>query len=156
MRERVKAGTLELEVDTDPSRIDVPLVHSYLSRDSYWAKGMPEEVLRKGIANALCFGAYLPDGRQVAFCRVITDRATFGWLSDVFVVPELRGKGVSKALMDRVIAHPDLQGFRRFLLATRDAHELYGRFGFKPLAKPEIYMEIWEPTVYLKGEPGRA
>jgi GNAT superfamily N-acetyltransferase len=164
---------MKLEVDTDPARLDLRLLHDYLSGESYWAKGVPLEVLRKGIENSLCFGVYAQAGarggagasggaearaggagaaaeEQVAFCRVITDLATFGWLSDVFVCPEYRGKGVSKALMDVVMSHPDLQGFRRFLLGTRDAHELYARYGFKGLAKPEIYMEIWEPGVYLK------
>jgi GNAT superfamily N-acetyltransferase len=147
---REPLGIPGLVVDTDPERIDFPLVHSYLSRDSYWAKGLPEAVFRKAIANSVCFGVYAGDGKQVAFCRVVTDCATFGWLCDVFVVPEHQGKGISKRLMEKVMGHPDLQGFRRFILGTRSAHSLYARYGFKPLAKPEIYMEIWDPEVYLR------
>jgi GNAT superfamily N-acetyltransferase len=148
VKERLDVPGFDLEIDTDPARIDVALVHTYLSRDSYWAKGMPEALLRKAIANSMCFGVYERSGGQLAFCRVITDRSTFAWLSDVFVLPEHQGKGISKAFMAKVFSHPDLQGLRRFMLSTKDAHSLYARFGFKEQSKPERYMEILQPGIY--------
>ena len=108
---------------------------------------MPRATLEKGIRNSLCFGAYA-GGRQVGFARAITDRATFAYLADVFVVPEHRSEGVAKMLMESVIAHPDLQGLRRMLLATRDAHTLYARFGFTELGAPSRMMELHRPEVY--------
>lgn len=136
------------EVSADPARLDLAAVHSYLSR-SYWAPGLPPEVLRRAVAHSLCFGAYL--GReQVGFARVVTDRATFAYLCDVYVLDGHRGRGLAARLMDAVVAHPDLQGLRRFVLVTRDAHGLYERFGFAPLAGPEGFMEILRPGVYSR------
>jgi len=134
-------------ISTDPEKIDVELVHAYLSESSYWAKNIPKEVVRRSIANSLCFGVY-ENGRQVGFARVVTDKATFGYLADVFVVESARGLGLSKWLMDSILAHPELQGFRRWVLATADAHGLYARSGFKPLARPERWMERHNPNVY--------
>jgi GNAT superfamily N-acetyltransferase len=134
-----------LVVSTDPDRLDRDLIHRFLSRDAYWSIGIPREVVERAIANSLSFGAYL-GGEQVGYARVVTDRATFAWLCDVFVVPEHRGSGVSKVLMDAVIAHPDLAGLRNFLLATRDAHRLYERYGFKPLEEPPRWMAIRKQT----------
>jgi GNAT superfamily N-acetyltransferase len=129
------------EISADPDRLDLGLIHRFLSTDAYWSVGIPREVVERAVANSLNFGAY-QGGEQVGYARVVTDRATFAWLCDVFVVPEHRGTGVSKALMDAVVAHPDLAGLRNFLLATRDAHGLYERYGFKPLAEPQHWMAI--------------
>lgn len=130
----------QLEISTDPARIDVGLVYEFL-QTSYWAKGRRRTVVERSIRHSLCFGGYL-DGRQVAFARVVSDHAVFAYLMDVFVVPEFRGRGISKALVGAILKHPDLQNLRVFLLATRDAHGLYAQFGFRPLAEPEIWMAI--------------
>jgi GNAT superfamily N-acetyltransferase len=128
-------------VTTDPARIDRDLVHGFLAA-SYWSKGIPREVFERSLANALCFSLY--DGAaQVGFARVVTDRATFAYLADVFVLQAHRGRGLSKVIMEAVVAHPDLQGLRRWVLATRDAHGLYARYGFTPLAEPARFMERW-------------
>ncbi len=134
-------------ISTDPAKIDVELVHRYLGESSYWAKNIPEEVVRTSIENSVCFGIY-ENGRQLGFARVVTDKATFGYLADVFVVETSRGLGLSKWLMDTILAHPELQGFRRWVLATADAHSLYARSGFRPLARPERWMELHNPNVY--------
>jgi GNAT superfamily N-acetyltransferase len=136
-----------MQITTDPAAIDFDVVHGFLSREAYWCRGVPAETLRKAIANSLCFSA-LAEGAQVGFARVVTDRATYAYLCDVFVVPDARGEGVGKALMDAVLAHPDLQGLRRFALATADAHSLYARYGFETLSRPERFMEIYRPEVY--------
>ncbi|SDX79535.1 GNAT family N-acetyltransferase [Hymenobacter psychrophilus] len=133
---------------SDPNLLDVPLIHEYLSQQSYWGLGMPLETLERAIANSLNFGLYGPDGRQAAFARVVTDRATFAWLCDVFVLPEFQGQSLGKQLMQTVFAHPDLQDLRRFLLATLDAHSLYRRFGFQDLAAPDRYLEIKKANPY--------
>jgi GNAT superfamily N-acetyltransferase len=134
------------EISTDRARLDVPLIHEFL-RSSYWSPGVPREVVERSIRNSLCFGAF-QGGRQVGFARVVSDFATVAYLADVFVLPEHRGRGVSKVLVRAVVDHPDLQGLRRFLLATRDAHGLYARFGFQPLARPDLFMTIHRPDVY--------
>jgi len=130
--------------------MDVAAVHAYLSR-SYWADGIPLELVARAIRASLCFGLF-HDERQVAFARVVTDRATFAYLADVYVLEEHRKRGLAIWLMEEVVRHPDLQGLRRFVLATRDAHTLYARFGFVPLAHPEFFMEINRPGLY-RGEP---
>ncbi len=135
-------------VTTDPAKIDRDLVYGFLSQ-SYWARGIPREVLERGIANSLCFSLFDGDA-QVGFARVATDRATFAYLADVFVLPTHRGRGLSKLLMETIVAHPDLQGLRRWVLVTRDAHGLYARYGFTPLAKVDGYMERWDPEVYQR------
>ena len=137
----------DLRISTDPAQLDIPLIHRFLSTQSTWALGISEALVRRSIANSLCFGGYL-DGRQVAFARVITDCATFANLVDVFVLPEHRGRGLSKQLVDAVIAHPDLQGLRRFTLATWDAHGLYARYGFRAPSRPETLMEKYVPDIY--------
>ena len=134
-------------ISTDRSRIDVDLVIGFLASRSYWAPGMPREVLERAIAGSLCFGIY-EGAAQVGFARVITDAATFAYLSDVFVLESHRGRGLSKWLMDVILAHPSLQGLRRFNLVTSDAQELYARFGFTPLAHPERHMERVQPNIY--------
>ena len=127
-------------VSTDGGRVDLDVVHGYLTR-SYWSPGVSREVVRRAIDNSMPFGVYHRDGRQVGFARIITDKATYAYLADVFVLEEHRGLGLSKFLMEVIVAHPDLQGLRRFALATKDAHGLYAQFGFAPLTQPERHME---------------
>src|SRR6266498_623668 len=136
----------EFLVSTDPVRLDIEFIHAFLS-NSYWAAGIPREVVERSIANSLCFGVYEGD-RQVGFARVITDYATFAYLADVFIIESHRGRGLSKFLMECIAQHPKLQGLRRWMPATRDAHELYARFGFTPLTKPDRFMELHNPDVY--------
>ena len=140
----------ELQITTDRAALDLPLIHRFLSEASSWARGISVETVRRSIEHSLCFGGFI-DGRQIAFCRVITDCATFANLVDVFVLPEHRGQGHSKTLMQAVMAHPDLQGLRRFTLATGDAHGLYAQFGFTPPLRPQSLMERYVPDIYTKG-----
>jgi GNAT superfamily N-acetyltransferase len=133
-------------VSCDPARIDLGMVSRFLA-SSYWAKGIPEQTVAKSLANSLCF-ALLDDDRQVGFAKVISDRATIAYLNDVFVLPDYRGRGLAKWMMECVLSHPEFQGLRRWVLATRDAHGLYKQFGFSGLAKPENFMEIQNLNVY--------
>jgi GNAT superfamily N-acetyltransferase len=151
----VDAGALVFElhrdgyrVSTDRTLLDVDAIFRFLHEDAYWCKGIPRPRVECAIAHSLCFGIYANGGAQAGFARVVTDRASFGYIADVFVLPAWRGKGLSKHLMVAIQAHPALQGFRRWILATRDAHGLYAQFGFKPLARPEWAMERFDPTVY--------
>jgi GNAT superfamily N-acetyltransferase len=128
-------------ISTDKSRLDVAMIHRYLSDESYWAKNIPRELVERSIENSICFGAYDGD-RQIGFARVVTDRAAFAYVGDVFVLDTYRGRGVSKQLMQAIRDHPDLRLLRRWHLLTRDAHALYKQFGFQELAKPEWHMEI--------------
>jgi GNAT superfamily N-acetyltransferase/uncharacterized damage-inducible protein DinB len=137
----------DFTVSTDPSRLDVPLIHEWLSTRSYWAESRPLDVVRRSLENSLCFGLY-DRGRQVGFVRVVTDRATFAWLCDVFVLEGYRGRGLAKWLVGLVMAHPELRGLRRVLLGTRDAHGLYRRFGFAPLDDPSRFLEVFRPDPY--------
>jgi GNAT superfamily N-acetyltransferase len=141
-----------LRISTDPASLDLQLIHRFLSAQSYWARGIPLELVRTSLKHSLCFGGYLGE-RQVAFARVVTDFATFANLSDVFVLSEHRGHGYAKALIAAVIAHPRLQGLRRFMLATSDAHGLYRSFGFTALVRPDTLMERYDPDPYLNGAP---
>ena len=141
-----------MRISTDPADIDFALVHGFLSREAYWCRGVPEATLRRAIAHSLCFSALAGDGTQLGFARVVTDRATFAYLCDVFVVASARGGGVGKALVAAVLAHPDLQGLRRFSLATADAHALYARYGFTPLVAPEIWMERFDAEAYTRSD----
>jgi GNAT superfamily N-acetyltransferase len=134
------------EISTDPARLDIDAIHAFLTQ-SYWSPGIPRATVARAIAHSLCFGAFW-EGQQVGFARVVTDRTTFAYLCDVYVLEAHRGRGLAKQLMDRVVQHPDLQGLRRMMLATRDAHGLYARYGFKPLAAPGVMMEIHKPDVY--------
>ena len=136
-------------ISTDPARMDPVAIHAYLSR-SYWAAGIPIETVRRALANSLCFGLFHGDS-QVGLARVITDGATYAYLCDVYVLESHRGKGLGQWLMQVVTAHPDLQGLRRFGLATRDAHGLYEKFGFTALAHPDSHMEIVRPGLYTSG-----
>ena len=133
----------EFTVSTDRSRLDLKLVHDFL-RASYWAKDIPRDVFVKSVENSLCFGIYEGPG-QIGFARVITDYATFAWLCDVYLAEEVRGEGLGKWLIETVVSHPQLQGIRRWMLATADAHGLYQRYGFTELAAPERWMERFTP-----------
>ncbi|HEX2183426.1 MAG TPA: GNAT family N-acetyltransferase [Rubrobacteraceae bacterium] len=133
----------EYTISTDPGRVDLDVVHGYLTA-SYWAAGIPRETVARSIAHSLPFGLY-HGARQVGFARAITDRATFAYLADVFVLEEHRGRELGKWLVEVILSHPDLQGLRRWMLATRDAHDLYRRYGFAGLGRPEIFMEIVSP-----------
>lgn len=126
-------------ISTDKAKLDVELIHHYLCHESYWAKNIPMPVVEKSIEGSFCFGIY-HGSRQVGFARVITDHASFAYLADVFVIESYRGRGLSKWLMGTIMNHPDLQGLRRWLLATRDAQGLYAQFGFTPLDKPDRIM----------------
>ena len=141
---------MDYEVSDDAARFDLARAHGWISRESYWGEGIPLETFAKACANSLVVGAYATDGTMAAMARVVTDRATFGWICDVFVDAAHRGSGVGKQLMAYLKAHPDLQGFRRLHLATRDAHGLYAQFGFGPLTKVETWMEIRDPDVYRR------
>ena len=133
-------------ISTDRSRLDIELVHNFLSKTTYWAVGRTRDVVQRSIENSLSFGVY-KGNVQVGFARVVTDYATFAWIADVFVLPEHRGHGLSKWLMEVLLSHPQLQGFRRWVLATKDAHTLYERFGFIPLHRPERWMERPDPNM---------
>lgn len=137
----------EYQVSTDKERLDLEAVHRYLSQEAYWSPGIPFEVVKRAAENSLAFGIY-QGNNQVGYARIISDYATFAYLADVFVLPEHRGKGLGKWLMEVIVSHPDLQGLRRWMLATRDAHGLYTGYGFKPLASPDRWMERHFPDVY--------
>lgn len=132
-----------IEISTDPARLDLDVIHGFL-RTAYWAKGRRRSVIERAIRNSMCFGAY-DRGRQVGFARVLSDRAVFAYMMDVFVLPEFRGRGIAKELMRAILDHPDLQNLRVFLLATRDAHDFYSQFGFRPLVEPARWMAIHDP-----------
>ena len=135
----------EYLISTDKLRLDLEVIHDFLSK-SYWAQGRSLEVIKRGIENSLNFGIY-QEGKQVGFARVVTDYATFAWLADVFVLEEHRGQGLGKWLIEVMLSHPRLQGFRRWALATKDAHELYRNFGFDALNRPERWMERPDPKM---------
>lgn len=137
----------EYTISTDGERIDFPVVHRFLSR-SYWAQNIPADVVRRSIENSLCFGLFEAD-KQIGFARVISDYATFAYLCDVFIMEEYRGRSLSKWLLETILAHPELQGLRRWLLATKDAHGLYSQFGFTALDAPSIFMQRHAPNIYL-------
>jgi len=142
-----------LQISTDKGQLDIELIHRFLSTEAYWSRGIPRATVERAIAGSLCFGGYI-NGRMVSFARVVTDGATFGYLADVLVLPEHRGQGYAKALMAAVMAHPQLQGLRRFSLATSDAHGLYAGFGFAAPERPQTLMEKLDPDVYTR-EPFR-
>ena len=142
---RAKKG--EYEIDTDKRRLDIAGIHKFLSTESYWAKNRTLEQTLAAIENSQCFGLY--KGRvQVGFARVVTDRATFAYVGDVYVLEQHRGRGLSKWLMQTIVEQPDMQGLRRWLLATRDAHGLYEQYGFSTLVHPERWMERTAPDAY--------
>jgi GNAT superfamily N-acetyltransferase len=136
----------EYTISDERGRLDLGVVHKFVSEESYWGQGRPIEVVRRSVEGSLPFGVYRGD-EMVGFARVVTDYATFAWVADVFVVAEHRGRGLSKWLMEVILAHPDLQGFRRWVLATKDAHGLYKQFGFEELRRPERWMERPDPKM---------
>jgi GNAT superfamily N-acetyltransferase len=145
----------EYTISTDNRKLDIAFIHNYLST-SYWAEQIPIATVTKAIDGSLCFGVYhgakqtVPAVRQVGFARMVTDKATFAYLADVFIDEAHRGLGLSKWLVAAIMAHPDLQGLRRIMLATRDAHGLYAQFGFTPLINPERWMQIHDPDIYKR------
>jgi len=139
-----------MHITTDNVELDRALIHDFLSRQSNWAQGISRATVDRALDHSLCFGGFV-DGRQVAFARVISDYATFANLVDVFVLPEYRGQGYSRRLMEAILAHPQLQGLRRFTLTTSDAHGLYAQFGFAAPARPQTYMERYFPNIYRNG-----
>ena len=136
-----------LRISADPGDLDFALIHAFISGESYWAKDIPKETLRRALAHSICYSGHI-DGRQVAFARAVTDQATFAYLADVFVVPEHRGHGHGRALVAALMADPRLQGLRRWHLVTRDMQPLYGQFGFTALTQPERHMQKHDPDVY--------
>ena len=138
----------EFLVSDDPARLDVDVIHAFL-RQSYWAAGIPREIVERSIQGSLCFGVY--DGEtQVAFARCVTDRATYAYVADVFVLPSHRGRKLARLLMDAICAHPDLQGLRRWGLVTKDAHGLYAQYGFTSPKDPDRHMEKLDPEIYAR------
>lgn len=136
----------EFTISKNKAKLNVPYIHEFLSH-SYWAENIPLTTVQKSIEGSVCFGVY-HSNQQVGFARVITDNATFGYLADVFIDEKYRGLGLSKWLMETIMAHPDLQGFRSWQLATRDAHTLYAKFGFKPLENPDLFMRRHVENIY--------
>jgi len=141
----------DYSISTDTSRFDIDLIFRFLTT-CYWAEGIPRDVVEKSIRNSLCFGVFDGD-KQVGFARVITDRATYAYIGDVFILESHRGRGLGKQLIQAIMEHPELQGLRRWSLVTRDAHGLYEQFGFTALAHPQRYMERHDPNVYTR-RPG--
>ena len=137
-----------LRISTDPADLDLALVHRFLSTEAYWSRGIPQATVARALANSLCFGAYLDGVGQVGFARVVTDQATFGYLADVFVLPEHRGRGYAKQLVAALMADPRLQGLRRWHLVTKDMQPLYAKLGFEPLSQSERHMQKHDPDVY--------
>jgi len=132
------------KISTDKSLLDFDIIYNYLSKESYWSKGIPVEKVKESIESSMCFGIY-KDDKQIGFARVITDKAIFAYLCDVFILEDFRRLGLSKWLMQTILSHPDLQGLRRWLLATADAHGLYNQFGFTTINNPERWLGIYTP-----------
>jgi GNAT superfamily N-acetyltransferase len=130
-----------IQISTDKQKLNIDLIHSYLSRESYWAKDRDMEIVKTSIDNSLCFGVYL-ENKQIGFARVVSDYSVFAWIMDVFILEDYRGNGYGKNLMSAIMAHEKLQNLQRWGLGTEDAHGLYEQFGFKPLSKPQNMMEI--------------
>ena len=148
-------GGVAYEIDTAKDRLDIGLIHHFLSRCSHWARGIPRDVVEKAVANSLCFGLYR-DGAQIGFARVVTDEATFAYLADVFVVAEVRNGGFGQFLIEAILAHEPLQGLRRWLLVTRDAASLYRRCGFADPVGSCTYLERFDPDIYQHAAPEKA
>jgi len=138
----------EYWITTDKEKFDMDIIHSFLT-NSYWAEGISKEIIQRSIDGSLCFGVF-ENNKQIGFARMITDQATFAYLADVFILKEYRGRGLSKWLMEVIMSHPGLQGLRRMMLATRDAHELYKKFGFIPLSNADRWMQIHDPDIYKR------
>lgn len=139
----------DFTISTDKTRLDIPVIHTYLSEDAYWSRAIPREVVERGIENSLCFGLYQGEV-QAGFARVISDYASFAYLCDVFILEPYRAQGLGKWLMSCIVSHPALQGLRNFLLFTKDAHGLYAKYGFTLVANPERIMVKRDPEIYLR------
>lgn len=139
----------QFSISTDKSKLDVDSVHEFLSTKAYWCLNIPKEKVRTAIENSLCFGVYEAE-KQIGFARVITDFSTIAYLGDVYILEEYRGKGLSKWLMEIIMNHEDLQGLRRWILLTGDAHELYRQYGWTNIADPTKWMELHDKNVYSK------
>ncbi|WP_177735659.1 GNAT family N-acetyltransferase [Flavobacterium inviolabile] len=137
----------DFTISTDKSKLDLTVIHDYLANESYWSKNIPKERIRKSIANALCFGIYYKD-KQIGYAKVVSDFSTMAYLGDVFVLEDYRRQGLSKWLMETIMSHPELIGLRRWILLTSDAHELYKKFGWQPIASPEKWIEIHRPDIF--------
>lgn len=137
------------DISLDPARLQLDVIHGFISQ-TYWARDIPRETMARAIANSVCVGAYR-DGAQVGFARVVTDRATFAYLADVFVLPDHGGQGLAKAMVRALHDHPELQGLRRWILATSDAHGVYAALGWQPIVQPELFMQRHDPDVYRRG-----
>lgn len=135
-------------ISSDPSKLQKERIHAFLSTQAYWCLGLPRSVLARAIEGSICFGVYNREDLQVGFARVVTDRATFAWLCDVYIEDAYRGKGLAHRLMEAVMAHPELQGLRRFCLTTKDAHSIYAKYGFEPTQTPTYWMEIKNNSIY--------
>jgi GNAT superfamily N-acetyltransferase len=138
----------KVSLSLDPSRLDIDAIHAFLI-ESYWSPGISRDVVARAIAGSVCIGAFQGDA-QVGFARLVTDKATFAYLADVYVLVEHRGQGLARAMLDALFAHANVQDLRRIMLATRDAHELYAKYGFTPLCAPDRFMELHRPDVYLR------
>jgi GNAT superfamily N-acetyltransferase len=145
-----KSTKADYSISTDRACLQIQVIHDFL-KESYWAKDIPIEIVRRSIANSLCFGVYKKE-QQIGFARIISDYATFAYLADVFILESFRGEGLSKWLMEMIVTHPQLQGLRRWMLATRDAHELYRKYGFENVRSPNSLMERLFPDIYLQEE----
>ena len=139
----------DYRLSTDVSLFDIDAIHAFLSGEAYWSRGVPRDVVERALANSVAVGAFAGD-RQVGLVRAVTDKATFAWVCDVYVLEAHRGRGLAKRMMSALRAHPEMQGLRRWVLATRDAHELYRRLGFTELPKPERWMVVEDPEVYAR------
>lgn len=137
----------DFTISTDPSKLDVDAIHRFLSTEAYWCLNIPKEKVKLSIEHSLCFGVY-HQGKQIGFARVISDYSTIAYLGDVYVLDDYRGQGISKWLMETIMSHPNLQGLRRWILLTGDAHGLYHQFGWTELADPSKWMELHNPNVY--------
>ena len=140
---------IEYRISTDKNELNMGFIHGFLSNEAYWCMGIPLETVKRSVENSLCFGVYYGDD-QVGFARVITDYATIAYLGDVFIVSAHQGKGLAKRMMEKIMGYPELQGLRRWILLTADAHELYRQFGWKDIKSPEKWMEVVESEVYRK------
>jgi GNAT superfamily N-acetyltransferase len=143
----------DFEISTDPTRIDLDVTQQFLSTEAYWSQGVPRDIVQRAVAGSIVFGVYhrtATGWEQVGMARVVSDRATFAWVCDVFVLDSFRGHGLGKWLMECVAAHPELQGLRRWMLATRDAQGLYKQTGFTELHDPSRFMEKWVPDIYRR------
>lgn len=136
----------EYTISTDNQRLDLAIIYDFISNQSYWGRGRRMQTVQRSLEHSLNFGIF-KEARQVGFARVVTDFATFGWIADVFILEEHRGQGLAKWLIESILSHPQLQGFRRWVLATKDAHELYRKFGFKELRRPERWLERPDPQM---------